>query len=228
MGAWEIEFEEVPNEIIKRWNLPAAQLTNLPRNYIEQFSSVKLENNELDLDEVFHEDSVTFIITSAIKYDTLDNYSIYVTTCLLSEKAASLDYRLTGEKFRLKDGTEASIFKMLHPKVPSLQVTYLTNSNDIKFRKYQITIETDLKVIEDTRFTETGASRISYQDENGESQQFLVEGYECDREFLPSPPLDNSIVLIENLEHPIYTFDEASNLYIPKFLELVVNHVVFE
>jgi hypothetical protein len=228
MAGWELEFEEVPHEIIKRWHFPVAQLTNLPANYIQQFSSVKLSGEKLDLNEFFNEDVVSFIVTSAIKYNTLDNYPIYITTCLLSKKAASLDYLPRGEKLILKDGTEASIFKMLHPNLPSFQVTYLTNFIDLEARKYQITIETDLNVIEDTRFTETGASRISYQDKNGESQQILIECYEGDRESLPSPPLDNSIIVIQKLEPPIHTFDESSNLYIPKFLDLVLNHVVFE
>jgi hypothetical protein len=228
MAGWELEFEEVPHEIIKRWHLPVAQLTNLPANYIQQFSSVKLSGEKRHLNEFFHKEVVSFVVTSAIRYDTLDNYPIYITTCLLSKKAASLEYRPGGEKFILKDGTEASIFKMLHPKLPSFQVTYLTNFTDLEARRYQITIETDLNVIEDPRFTETGASRISYQDENGESQQILVEGYDGDRKSLPSPPLDNSIVLIQKLEPPIHIFDEASNLYIPKFLDLVLNHVVFE
>jgi hypothetical protein len=218
---------EVKGSILKTWNLPSAQLVNLPPNYIQEFYSIdfaRFADNE-SMNDFLTADEVAYSLISAIKYHTSEDRWIYLTTCLLSNKAAELEYVARGDKIILKDGRKATIYKLFNFEKVPLQVTYLTN--DIDGKKYQITVGTDLKVVEDTRFSENGCFNVSYQNRDGVTENFIVEGDRFDREMLPSEPLDNSIVLAVKSDPPVYMFDGESELFMEKFLEIVVNNVEF-
>lgn len=226
MKSMEVEIEEIPDRILTRWNLPAARLSNLLPDRIQRVYSADFDSSGLELNVFLDEDCISFIPTCAVRYELSGDRSICITTCLLSKKAASLKYIYQGEELRLGDGTEASIHKMLQPRLSPFTVTYLTE--DTEGRKYQITADPNFKVVEDTRFSERGATLIRYVDREGIEREILAEGDGTDVEDLTLNVADRSIILRQKLEPPVYILDAESNSYIPIFLDLVINNAVFK
>lgn len=161
MKGWDLEYTEVPNTIVKRWNLPAAQLVNLPSDSIRQFYCVNPSENELDLNDVLNEDCLSYSVISAIRYLMADinNYNICITTCLMSHKAAYLNYRIQPHQLILADGKEASIFQIINPYEP-LQLTY--SDTDKEGRRYQITVDMDVDVVKNDEFNDRGIVSVTF------------------------------------------------------------------
>jgi hypothetical protein len=143
---------EIKGKIIRGFNLPAARLVNLPPGFIKDLHSLNFDSPG-KVEDYLEEDAITYTLISSIKYNTLSNHVIYLTTLLLSHKASKLEYvalentsvsdgSQAVKKIFIKDGIEAITFFNSHAEKKGIENLIVF----VKDRKYYITVASDLSL----------------------------------------------------------------------------------
>ena len=110
----ETGLEEVSGDINNRFDLPAAKLVNLPTGFLKNFySQVTVGQSEESLEKYVNQDAVAYILISSVRYNTIKEAHIYLTTHVLSRKAEMLDYRVLPASGRTVTSDGAESVKMV-------------------------------------------------------------------------------------------------------------------
>ncbi len=101
------EYEKTDDNIRGRFNLPIAQLANLPPELWQETFHIKMDDLGMTLEEFWTEGEISFLGLSQLKY-VGEVHTIHLSTFLPSPAALSLGFQAP-ESLTLQDGTTVMV-----------------------------------------------------------------------------------------------------------------------